>query len=157
MHTVNPGTGQIGQGGEVGIASQPRGLEAAHLTRRGSTTIQPAAIDHGAHRRIMRQAIGVVHVLIAGEAAEHGLAKQRSQQVAGVLATAAFRQHRSRKISEAEHVIQFSMRQDAGIGGDATAMEFQPQAAVEINPQSAVIRFTRWVFHEPTTMTTATR
>src|SRR6516165_734240 len=37
----------------------------AHLTRRGSATIQPAAIDHGTHRRIMRQAIGVVKVLAA--------------------------------------------------------------------------------------------
>jgi hypothetical protein len=36
-------------------------------------------------------------------------------------------------------------------------MELQPQAAVEIDPQGTVIRFTRWVFHEPTTLTTATR
>jgi hypothetical protein len=88
---------------------------------------------------------------------EHGLTKQTSQQVTGILAAAALRQHRTRKISEAEHVIQFSMGQDAGIGGDATAMEFQPQATVEIDPEGTVIRFTRWVFHEPTTMTTATR
>jgi hypothetical protein len=56
----------------------------------------------------------------------------------GVLPTAALRQRRTRKISEAEHVIEFSMGQDAGIRGDAAAMEFQPQAAVEINPQSVI-------------------
>jgi hypothetical protein len=66
------------------------------------------------------------------------LAKQTSQQVTGVLPTAALRQRRTRKISEAEHVIKFSMGQDAGIRGDAAAMEFQPRAAVEINPQSVL-------------------
>jgi hypothetical protein len=35
-------------------------------------------------------------------------------------------------------------------------MEFQLHAAIEIDPQSAITRFTRWVFHEPTTMTKAT-
>ena len=34
--------------------------------------------------------------------------------------------------------------------------EFQLQAAVEIDPERPVIRFTRRVFHEPTTMTNAT-
>src|SRR3954447_3352615 len=35
----------------------------------------------------------------------------------------------------------------ASIGGDAAAVELQLQAAVEIDPQRPVIRFTRWVFH----------
>jgi hypothetical protein len=35
-------------------------------------------------------------------------------------------------------------------------VEFQLQAAVEIDPQRAVIRFTRRVFHEPATMPDAT-
>ncbi|SPE35166.1 hypothetical protein SBBP1_790004 [Burkholderiales bacterium] len=48
------------------------------------------------------------------------------------------------------------MDKDASIGGDAAAMEFQLQAAVEIDPQRAIIRFTRWVFHELTTMTDTT-
>lgn len=84
------------------------------------------------------------------------LAKQPSQQVAGVLATAALRQHCTRKISAAEHVIPFSMDQDAATGGDAAAMEFQLQATVEIDPQRAIIRFTRWVFHELTTVKAST-
>jgi hypothetical protein len=157
VHPIDPGPGQIGQGDEVYVAGQPCGLKAAHLTRRSGTTVQPATVHHRAHCRIMRQAIGIVDVLIAGEAAEHRLPKQASQQVAGILATAALRQHRTCEIREAEHVIQFSMGQDAGVGGDATAVEFQLQSAVEIDPQATVVRFTRRVFHEPTTMTTATR
>jgi hypothetical protein len=67
-----------------------------------------------------------------------------------------YRKLASCEISEADRVVQFSMDQDAGIGGDAAAMKFQLQAAVEIDPQRVIIRFTRWVFHEPTTMTNAT-
>ena len=147
VHPIDPGAGQIGQCREVGLAGQPSGLETAHLAGRGGTTIQPAAVDHGTHRRIMRQAIGVVHILVAGETAEHGLTEEPGQQVAGILATAAFRQHRSGEISEAKRVIQFSVDQDAGIGGDAAAVEFQLQPTVEIDPENAVIRLTRWVFH----------
>src|SRR5271167_322981 len=156
MYTIDPRTRQIGQCSEIRVAAQPRRLEAAHLTRRSSTTVQPAAIHHGAHGWIMCQTLGVVDILIAGQAAEHGLTKQTSQQVTGILAAAALRQHRTREIREADRVIQFSVNKDAGIGGDATSVEFQPQAAVKINPQGTVIRFTRWVFHEPTIMINTT-
>jgi len=147
MHLVDPRTGQIGQGREVGIAGQPLRLEATHLARRGGLTIQPAAIDHGAHRRIMCQAVGVIDVLIAGKTAEHRLAQQSCQQVAGVLAAPALRQHRTRQVGQAKRVIELTVGQQPGVGGDPTAMKFQPQAAVEIDPQGTVIRFTRWVSH----------
>jgi hypothetical protein len=39
----------------------------------------------------VRQAVGVVDIFITGETAEHRLAQQPGQQVAGVLAAAAFR------------------------------------------------------------------
>ena len=40
------------------------------------------------------------------------------------------------------------MNSNSAIGGDAAAMEFQQQAAVEIDPQGATVRCTRWVFRE---------
>jgi len=76
--------------------------------------------------------------------------------VAGVLAAPALQQRRTRQIGQPERVVQFAESQQARIGGYAAAMEFQLQAAVEIDSQRAIIRFTRWVFHEPTTMTSAT-
>ena len=71
MHPVDPGAGQIGQGGEAGFAGRPPGPETAHLAGRGGGTVDAIAIDHGAHRRIMSETIGVVDILIPGEAAEH--------------------------------------------------------------------------------------
>lgn len=73
MHAIDPGTRQIGQRSEIGLAGQPGRLEAAHLARRCSTAIQSAAIDHRTHGRIMCQTLGIVEVLIAGQAAEDGL------------------------------------------------------------------------------------
>lgn len=65
----------------------------------------------------------------------------------GVLATAAFRQRRPRHIGQPERVIQFAVSEPSGVGGDPAAVEFQLQAAVEIDPKRNLIRFTRRVFH----------
>jgi hypothetical protein len=95
----------------------------------------------------VRQAIGVIDILIAGKTAEHGLAKQAGQQVTGVLATAALRQHRTRQIGQPERIVQFPVGQQTGVGGDPAAVEFQLEAAVKIDPQRPIIRFTRCVYH----------
>ena len=105
----------------------------------------------------MRETIGVVHILIAGEAAEHRLAKQPAQQVPGVLAAAAFRQRRTRQIGQPKRIIQFAIGQQSAVRGDTATVEFQPQPPVEINPQGAIIRFTRWVFHPRASLSTTTR
>ena len=157
MHPVDPGAGQIGQCREIGLAGQPTGLETAHLAGRCSLSIQPGAIDHGTHRRIMGEAFSVVDILIPGEAAEHRLAQQTGQQVAGVLATAAFRKRRAGQIGEAERVVQFPLGQQAGVGRDPAAVEFQLQPPVEIDPQRPIIRFTRGVFHPRAPSLTTTR
>jgi hypothetical protein len=67
--------------------------------------------------------------------------------VAGVLASTAFHQGRTRQIGQPERVVQFAVSEQSGVGGDPAAVEFQLQAAVEIDPQRPVISFTRWVFH----------
>ena len=95
----------------------------------------------------MRNEVGIVHIRVAGEAAEHRLAQQAAQQVPGVLATTAFRQRRPRHIGQPERVIQFAVSKPSGVGGDPAAVEFQLQAAVEIDPKRTIIRFTRRVFH----------
>ncbi len=147
MHPVDPGARQIGQRREVGFTGQPPGLKTAHLAGRGGLTIQAGAIHHGTHRGIMSETIGVVHVFIPGETAKHGLAEQPGQHVPGVLAAAAFRQRRPRDVGQPERVVQLTVCEQSGVGGDPAGVEFQRQAAVEIDPQRPVISFTRWVFH----------
>jgi hypothetical protein len=134
MHPVDPRARQIGQCRQVYLVGQPRGLEAAHLAGGGGALIQPAAIHHRAHRRIVRQTVGIVDILIAGEPAEHRLAEQPYQQMSGVLAAPTFCQHGPGQIGQAECVIQFAVGKQAGVRGDAATMEYQPQTAVEIEP-----------------------
>jgi len=45
-------------------------------------------------------------------------------------------------------MIQFPIREQTGIGRDVAAMEFQFQAAVEIDPKASLFRFTHRVRHD---------
>ena len=105
----------------------------------------------------MGETLRVAHALIPGKSAEHRLAQQSSQQVAGVLAAAAFQQRRTRQIGQPEGVVQFAVREQSCVGGDPAAVEFQLQPPVEIDPHGTVIRFTRWVFHPRASSLTTTR
>lgn len=98
----------------------------------------------------MRQPVGIVDVLVSGEAAEHGLAQQPGQHVTGVLAPATVRQHAGGQVGQTQSVVQFAVGEQSGVGRDPAAAELQLQAPVEPDPQGAVVRFTRRVFHERT-------
>jgi hypothetical protein len=84
------------------------------------------------------------------------LAEQTSQQMAGVLAEPGIRQRLPGEIGQHKGVVEFAVGQPTGVGSDPATVKLQPQAAVEIDPQGTVIRFTRWVFHEPTIMINTT-
>jgi hypothetical protein len=50
--------------------------------------VSSLAADDPAHRRIVTKTLGIVHILIAGETAEHRLPQQTDQRMAPVLANA---------------------------------------------------------------------
>ena len=54
-------------------------------------------------------------------------------------------QHRPAEIGQAENLVQLAIGQEPSIGGDLAAVEFQLQAAVEIDPQMGFSGFTRRV------------
>ena len=63
--------------------------------------------------------------------------------MASVLAGARVRQSIGARVGQAQPVIQFAVSQQPGIGGDRGAAKLQQQTTVEIEPQRAVVRFTR--------------
>jgi hypothetical protein len=65
----------------------------------------------------------------------------------GVLAAATFRKRCTCQIGQPEGIVEFSVCKQSSVRGDPTAVELQPQTAVEIDPDGAVIRLTRWVSH----------
>src|SRR5262245_49058674 len=68
----------------------PQGIyiETPYLTWRCRRAQSRLAADDPAHRRIMAQAFGIVHVLVSGKPPEHGLPQQPDQCMAPVLAGA---------------------------------------------------------------------
>jgi len=81
------------------------------------------------------EAFRIVHVLIAGQTTEHGLAQQARQQVARVLAAPQVRQGRAAQISQAKDLVQLAVGQEPSVGGDRAAVELALQAPVEIDAQ----------------------
>jgi hypothetical protein len=127
--------------------NQPLGLEAAHLAGRGSSPFDRPIADHPTHRRVAAQPVGVVHILVAGQPPEHRLPQQPDQVMASVPAGARLGQSLATACGQGEHVIKFAIGQQSAVGGDRRTVEPEHQAAVEIEPQRAPVRFTRRVRH----------
>jgi hypothetical protein len=103
--------------------------------------------DDPAYRRVAAQPLGVVHVLVAGQPPEHRLPQQAGEPVPTILARARVRQCFRTSVGQVERGIQLAISQQSGIGGDRRTAKLQQQTAVEIEPQRAVVRFTRRVPH----------
>jgi hypothetical protein len=134
MHPVDPDPGQIGERREVVVRGQQLGLEAAHLAGRGAAALDGLAADDPAHRRIAPETVGVVHVLVAGEAAVDGLAQQIDEAVPAILAGATVGDDIARQRAQPEDLVEFAIGQETSVGSDARPVELQLQAAVENGP-----------------------
>ncbi|MCW5747396.1 MAG: hypothetical protein KIT36_14505 [Alphaproteobacteria bacterium] len=53
----------------------------------------------------------------------------------------------TRDSHQAERVIEFAICKSSSIGDNAGTVELQLEVAVEIEPQSIGLRFTRWLNH----------
>ena len=141
VNAVDPSTGEIGKCGEV-FFGWP-----ASASRSGpsGSAMQPAlrrpAADDPAHRRIMPKPFGVVHVFIPGEAAEHGLTKHADQARAGRSCPCGRRPAPRPPFASVPERHRVRDTRADRVGRDHRAPELQLQAAVEIEPQSLVIRF----------------
>ena len=95
----------------------------------------------------MAQPLGVVHVLVSGKPPEHGLPQHPDQSMPAVLAGACVGERLARHGAQAERVVQFAVGEQSGVGGDDRTAKLKHQSAVEIEPESPAIRFTRRVRH----------
>src|SRR5262249_3397057 len=66
MNAIDPSAGKISKSGKVLFGREPSRLEAAHLARRGCAPMRGLAADDPAHRRIVTQTLGVVHIFVSG-------------------------------------------------------------------------------------------
>jgi hypothetical protein len=109
--------------------------------------VSSLAADDPAHRGIVTQPFGVVHVLIAGQTTEHRLSQQANERMTTILASSRIGEHLTSQAGQAEHVVEFAIGEQPGIGGDDRAAKLQGQAAVKIETKCTRFRFTRSVRH----------
>ena len=94
----------------------------------------PAAHD-GPHGGVEAESVGVVEILVAGQAALGRLTQQRRQAVARVLSGALVLQLSGGRGGEVEGVVEFAVGQQAGIAGDLSPEEADLEAAVELRSE----------------------
>jgi hypothetical protein len=78
MNAVDPLTGEISKRRKVLFRCEPTCFEAAHLACRSGASRGSLAPNDPAHRGIMPQPLGIVHILVAGQTAQTRIAPVRS-------------------------------------------------------------------------------
>jgi hypothetical protein len=96
----------------------------------------------------MAKTFGVVHILLSGKPPEHGLPQHADQRITAVLAGASVGENLACHRAEAERVVEFPLREQAGVGGDHRTAKLERQSAVEIEPEGLANRFTHRVRHD---------
>ena len=147
MNAVDPAPGQVSQRGQVRLLGQHLGLEATHLAGGGRSLRHGPATHDPAQGRIMRQPVGIVHVLVSGQPPEHGLAKLSDQRVAAVLAGPGVGENLSGQVCQAEGIIEIPKGEQTSVGRHFRTVELQLQAGIEGDPESGIVFFTRCTVH----------
>ena len=109
MHRIDPVARQIGQGFKVLWSRRHLGLEPAHGTCRGCAMLPRPPTNELPHHRIAAKTVGVVNILVSGEAREDRLAQEPREPVAAILAGAGIGNRLCRHVHHSEGVNQFAM------------------------------------------------
>src|ERR1700730_18095611 len=148
MNAVDPFAGEIGKSRKVLFRRKPSRLKAAHLAWRSRCIRGRLSADYPPHRGIMAQALSVVHIFISGKSPKYGLPQHPDECMPAILASACVGERIPRHRAEAQRVVQFPVCEQACVGGNHRSAKLKHQLAVEIEPESAIIRFTRRVRHD---------
>ena len=149
MNTVDPLAGKIGESGRGSLSRASHSVSKRPIWLGDAAAPQTRfATDNPAHRRIVAKTLSIVHILVSGEATEHRLTQQPDQCVATISARAGVGQNIARQRRQAERVIEFAIGKQTSIGGHDRTAKLQHQAAVKIEPECPIVRFTRRVRHD---------
>ena len=94
----------------------------------------------------MAQALGVMDVLVAGQATVDRLAQQIGQGKRGVLAAARVAQMLFDELSQAEPFVQLPHQNQAAVGGERRSVEVDLQSRVEGKLKRRILFLTPWVW-----------
>ena len=82
---------------------------------RRSQAVETLTIGDGAHDRIVREALGVIHVLVSGQAREDRLPQETGDPMATVKAGPRIGNKNGRDVSQAEGVIKHPVEQQPAV------------------------------------------
>ena len=117
------------------------------MERRGERDARLPPLARGQHpkRRVLRQPLGVVGVLVAGQTAVHGLAEQIREGELAIASGAGIGEVPLDKRAQTEALVQLAGQQQAGIGGHRRAPELHAELRVERQLDRARFRVTHRV------------
>ena len=122
---------ELAQPGQVLLGGEGFRLKAAHGVGSGRWSVAfPPPHDHS-HGRILGQALGIVRVLVARQAAVHRLPEQGRQLVLHVAAPPALVHVGCGHLREPQGVVQLAGCQEPSIRGDGGAAELQAHPSVK--------------------------
>lgn len=98
----------------------------------------------------MAQPFGVIHVLISCQSTEHGLPQHADKRVPSILPSARVGEHVASHRGETQRVVEFPISEQPGVRGYDRSAKLEHQAAVEIDTERPIVRFTRRVRHQVT-------
>jgi hypothetical protein len=117
------------------------------VERRGERDARLPPLAGGQHpkRWVLRQALGVVGILVARQAAIDRLAEEVRQRELPIVSGARISEVPLDQGIKAETFIQLAREQQPGIGGDRRSAELDAKLGVEREANRARCRVTHWV------------
>ena len=134
-----------GQALEVLLLGQHLGLKSLQAGSQRRTTIPSFLGTDQPEGRILRNSLGIVDILIAGDATVDGLAQKVRQRKLGVLPMPRVGQVLGDEIAEAQAFVQLADQNQAAVGGDPRSLEIHLQRGVEGKLKWPVLSLTHWV------------
>jgi hypothetical protein len=122
-------------------------LRLEPVERRGERHARFPPLARGQHpkRRVLGQPLGVVRILVAGQAAVDRLAEEIRQRKLPVVSGARIREVSLDQGIKPEAFVQLTREQQPGIGGDGGSPELDAQLGVEREANRADFRVTHWM------------
>ena len=116
---------------QVLFARQHLRLEAVQRRGQGRTAIPDLLRTDQPKRRIDRNPLGVVEVLVAGESAVNRLPQQISERELLVCALPGVAEMLVNQFSETEPFVQFANQNQATVGSDVRSLEIDFEKSIE--------------------------
>ena len=130
---------------QVLLLAQHLGLEPMQARRQRCPTLSDLLGADQPERRILRQPLRIVQILVSCQATVDGLSQQIRERQLSVLAAPVVHHVLGNECTQFQTFIQFAHQQQTIVGSDARALEIDSQRRVERELKGLILFLTHWV------------